>query len=59
MERYKALPFTSSEYSVSHPALSPDNSTLYFSSDMDGGYGQSDLYMVSINDDGLLVNHKI
>jgi len=48
----KALPFTSSEYSVSHPALSPDNSTLYFSSDMDGGYGQSDLYMASINDDG-------
>jgi len=48
----KALPFTSSEYSVSHPALSPDNSTLYFSSDMDGGYGRSDLYMVSINEDG-------
>lgn len=48
----KPLPFTSSEYSVSHPALSPDNSTLYFSSDMDGGYGQSDLYKVSINDDG-------
>ncbi|QTY26289.1 OmpA family protein [Flavobacterium sp. CS20] len=48
----KALPFTSSEYSVSHPALSPDNSTLYFSSNMDGGYGKSDLYMVSINDDG-------
>lgn len=46
------LPFTSSEYSVSHPALSPDNSTLYFSSDMDGSYGDSDLYMVSINDDG-------
>ncbi len=48
----KALPFTSSEYSVSHPALSPDNSTLYFSSDMEGGRGQSDLYKVSINDDG-------
>ncbi|RRO15276.1 OmpA family protein [Flavobacteriaceae bacterium 14752] len=48
----KALPFTSSEYSVSHPALSPDNSTLYFSSDMEGGKGQSDLYKVSINDDG-------
>ncbi|MBS3738043.1 MAG: OmpA family protein [Psychroflexus sp.] len=48
----KALPFTSSEYSVSHPALSTDDSTLYFSSDMDGGYGQSDLYKVSINDDG-------
>ena len=48
----KPLPFTSSEYSVSHPALSPDNSTLYFSSDMDGSYGNSDLYMVSLNDDG-------
>jgi len=48
----KALPFTSSEYSVSHPALSPDNSVLYFSSDMDGGYGQSDIYMVTRNEDG-------
>lgn len=48
----KALPFTSSEYSVSHPALSPDNSVLYFSSNMEGGYGQSDIYMVSRNDDG-------
>lgn len=47
-----ALPFTSAEYEVTHPALSPDNSTLYFSSDMDGGYGESDLYMVSINEDG-------
>ena len=48
----KALPFTSSEYSVSHPALSADNSVLYFSSDMDGGYGQSDIYMVSRSEDG-------
>lgn len=48
----KALPFSSSEYSVSHPALSTDNTTLYFSSNMDGGYGESDLYRVSINDDG-------
>lgn len=47
-----ALPFNSSEYSVSHPALSPDNSTLYFSSNMDGSYGDSDIFMVSINDDG-------
>ena len=48
----KALPFTSSEYSVSHPALSPDNSVLYFSSDMEGGYGQSDIYMVGRNENG-------
>jgi outer membrane protein OmpA-like peptidoglycan-associated protein/tetratricopeptide (TPR) repeat protein len=48
----KPLPFTDAEYEVAHPALSPDNSTLYFSSNMDGGYGDSDLYMVSINEDG-------
>lgn len=47
----KPLPFTSSEYSVSHPALSPDGSTLYFSSNMEGGYGESDIYMVTINDE--------
>jgi outer membrane protein OmpA-like peptidoglycan-associated protein len=51
-QNIKPLPFTSAEYEVSHPALSPDNSTLYFSSDMEGGYGESDLYMVSINEDG-------
>lgn len=48
----KALPFSSSEYSISHPALSLDNKTLFFSSNMDGGYGESDLYKVNINDDG-------
>lgn len=42
------LPFNSNEYSVAHPALSPDEKTLYFSSDMPGGYGQSDLYKVAI-----------
>ncbi len=51
-QEIEELPFNSDEYEVSHPALSPDNSTLYFSSDMEGGFGQSDLYMVSINDDG-------
>jgi outer membrane protein OmpA-like peptidoglycan-associated protein/tetratricopeptide (TPR) repeat protein len=51
-QEIEELPFNSDEYEVSHPALSPDNSTLYFSSDMEGGYGASDLYMVSINDDG-------
>lgn len=36
--------YNSNEYSVAHPALSPDGNTLYFSSDMPGGYGASDLY---------------
>ncbi len=33
-----------SEYSTAHPALSPDGNTLYFVSDMPGGYGGKDLY---------------
>ncbi len=42
------LPFNSDEYSVAHPALSPDESRLYFSSDMPGTEGLSDLYFVKI-----------
>jgi hypothetical protein len=44
------LPFNSDEYSVAHPALSPDEKTLYFASDMPGTNGQSDLYKVAINE---------
>lgn len=46
-----ALPFTSDNYSTAHPALSPDEKTLYFASDMPGSIGQSDIYKVSINSD--------
>lgn len=46
------LPFNNDNYSVSHPALSPDGKTLYFASDMPGGYGKSDLYKVNILEDG-------
>jgi len=31
-------------YSVGHPSLSPDGNTLYFVSDMPGGYGETDIY---------------
>ena len=44
--------FSSDNYSTAHPALSPDEKTLYFASDMSGTLGQSDLYKVSINSDG-------
>ena len=47
-----ALPFTSDNYSTAHPALSPDEKTLYFSSDMPGTLGQSDIFRVAINDNG-------
>lgn len=45
------LPFNSDQYSVAHPALSSDNKRLYFSSDMPGSFGESDLWYVTINDD--------
>ena len=47
-----ALPFTSDNYTTAHPALSPDEKTLYFSSDMPGTLGQSDIFRVAINDNG-------
>ncbi|SMC60491.1 OmpA family protein [Cellulophaga tyrosinoxydans] len=46
------LPFNSDSYSVAHPTLSPDESKLYFASDMPGTLGASDIFMVNINDDG-------
>lgn len=39
------IPFNKDEkFNVQHPALSPNGDILYFSSDMPGGYGGSDLY---------------
>lgn len=46
--KVEELPFNSDQYSVAHPALSVDEKTLYFASDMPGGKGQSDLYKVAI-----------
>ncbi|MFC5980587.1 OmpA family protein [Flavobacterium salmonis] len=46
------LPFNSDQFSVAHPALSADQKTLYFASDMPGSLGQSDLYSVEIKSDG-------
>lgn len=46
------LPFNSNNYSTAHPALSPDEKTLYFASDMPGSIGESDIYKVSINPNG-------
>ncbi|MFO8148404.1 MAG: OmpA family protein [Gillisia sp.] len=42
------LPFNSDSFSVGHPALSPDEKTLYFASDMPGGLGGTDIYKVEI-----------
>ncbi len=41
------LSFNNISYSVGHPTLSEDGKTLYFSSNMPGGYGGSDIYKSS------------
>jgi outer membrane protein OmpA-like peptidoglycan-associated protein len=46
------LPFNSKYYSTGHPTLSPDGKTLYFVSDMPGGFGGTDIYSVAILDNG-------
>lgn len=46
------LPFNSDSYSVAHPALSADEKFMYFSSNMPGTKGASDLFKVEIKDDG-------
>ena len=44
--------FNSSEYSVGHPALTADGKTMYFASDMPGGFGKVDIYIVHMNENG-------
>lgn len=40
------------EYSVGHPAVSPDGKVLYFVSDMPGGAGDTDIYYSKLQPDG-------
>ena len=42
----KEVPFNSNEYSTGHPSLTKDNKLMYFISDMPGGFGGTDLYVV-------------
>jgi len=46
------MPFNNVEYSVGHPALSDDEKTLYFGSDMPGTLGETDIYKVEVNQSG-------
>ncbi|WP_396600970.1 OmpA family protein [Algibacter sp. R77976] len=47
-ENIKELPINDEVFSTGHPALSPDNKKLYFVSDREGGFGQTDIYEVDI-----------
>jgi len=46
------LPFNSDNFQVAHPALSPDEKTLFFASDRPGTLGKSDIYKVEIKPNG-------
>ena len=48
-----SLPFNTDKYSVRNPSLSPDGTTLYFESNMPNGFGQYDIYKVSVQADGI------
>jgi outer membrane protein OmpA-like peptidoglycan-associated protein len=46
------FPHNSDAYSVGHPALSADGNTLYFTSDMPGGIGATDIWMCTREGEG-------
>lgn len=50
--------FNNEKHSVAHPTINASGTKLYFSSDMPGSIGQSDIHVVSINDDGSLATPK-
>ena len=46
------LPFNGDSFSTAHPVLSKNEKLMYFASDRPGGYGKSDIWRVSIHDNG-------
>lgn len=54
LENPEKVFFDSPKYSVGHPSLSEDGKWLFFASDMPGGYGETDLYVVQIAEDGTM-----
>lgn len=48
-----ALPFNSDEFSCGHPSLNANGNILYFTSDMPGGFGGTDLYKSIKNEKGV------
>ena len=54
----EVVDFSRGDYSTSHPALTPDGKTLYFSSNMPGTMGangmfkETDIWRVTVEDDG-------
>lgn len=46
------MSFNSNDYSCGHPSISSDGNTLYFSSNMPGGIGGTDIYFVTRDQSG-------
>ncbi|WP_104735342.1 OmpA family protein [Hanstruepera ponticola] len=46
------LHINNNNYNISAPTMSADGKTLYFHSNMPGGFGLEDIYKVSVNSDG-------
>jgi outer membrane protein OmpA-like peptidoglycan-associated protein len=49
---FEMLPFNIEGYAIENPVLSPDDKTIYFSSNMPGSKGGYDIFSVTINEDG-------
>ncbi|MGO4919606.1 TolB family protein [Maribacter spongiicola] len=47
-----------SDYSAKHPAISPDGSRLFFASNMPGTFGEYDIYVATIQKNGMLGQSK-
>ena len=48
----RPMPFNDDNYQTGHPVLNKDETKLYFTSDMPGTIGSTDIFVVDINDDG-------
>jgi outer membrane protein OmpA-like peptidoglycan-associated protein/tetratricopeptide (TPR) repeat protein len=48
----RSLPINSDFYSTGHPTVNKDRTRLYYTSDMPGGYGGTDLYYSEIHERG-------
>lgn len=46
------LPFNSKSYSIGNPSIDKDGKVLYFASNMPGSVGGTDIWEVTVNDDG-------
>jgi len=53
-ESVESLSINGEDFNTAHPALSPDETRLYFASDRPGGYGSVDLYYVELGSEGEL-----